>query len=171
MLSLTLRQYLGIVAIVLGIYASFLLWEITQNIPGYNLQYQIFLFGLFSILLVWFAFFGGFISKIRRRLRFQKEETKQALEEVKIEIEEHQRTQAEKDNLIIELKEAISEVRTLSGLLPICASCKNIRDDKGYWNKLESYIQYHSEAEFSHSIYPDCIKKLYPDLADEEGLK
>ncbi len=57
-----------------------------------------------------------------------------------------------------------TEVRTLSGLLPICASCKNIRDDKGYWNQIESYIHKHSEAEFSHSICPECAKKLYPDL-------
>lgn len=76
MLSLTLRQFLGVVATVLGIYASLFVWEITQNIPGYNLQYQIFLFGLLSFMLVWFAFFGGFISKLRRRLRFQKKETK-----------------------------------------------------------------------------------------------
>lgn len=63
-----------------------------------------------------------------------------------------------------QLADAISRVKKLSGLLPICSSCKKIRDDKGYWNKIESYIQNHSEAEFSHSICPDCIKKLYPDL-------
>jgi len=62
------------------------------------------------------------------------------------------------------LKEALAKIKTLSGLLPICASCKNIRDDKGYWNQIESYIQEHSEAEFSHSICPECAKRLYPDL-------
>ena len=62
------------------------------------------------------------------------------------------------------LEKALSEIKKLSGLLPICASCKNIRDDKGYWNQIESYIGDHSEAEFSHSICPDCAKKLYPDL-------
>lgn len=62
------------------------------------------------------------------------------------------------------LQRALSQVKTLSGLVPICAHCKNIRDDKGYWNQLEEYIQKHSDAEFSHSICPDCIKKLYPDL-------
>ncbi|MFC1488923.1 GAF domain-containing protein, partial [Thermodesulfobacteriota bacterium] len=63
-----------------------------------------------------------------------------------------------------ELQRALSEVKTLRGLLPICASCKNIRDDKGYWNKIESYIIDRSEAEFSHSICPECAKKLYPGL-------
>ncbi len=51
-----------------------------------------------------------------------------------------------------------------SGLIPICSSCKKIRDDKGYWNQIESYIESHSEADFSHSICPECAKKLYPDF-------
>ena len=66
--------------------------------------------------------------------------------------------------IIAQLQEALAEVKQLSGLLPICASCKKIRDDTGYWNQIESYIRDHSEAEFSHSICPDCAKKLYPDL-------
>jgi hypothetical protein len=57
-----------------------------------------------------------------------------------------------------------AEVKTLRGLLPICASCKKIRDDEGYWNQIESYIGQHSEAQFSHSICPECAKKLYPEL-------
>lgn len=67
---------------------------------------------------------------------------------------------------VADLETALSEIKTLSGLLPICASCKKIRDDKGYWNQIETYISSHSAAEFSHSICPDCIKKLYPELAD-----
>ena len=63
-----------------------------------------------------------------------------------------------------EREKALLTVKILSGLLPICASCKKIRDDKGYWNQIESYIKDHSEAEFSHGICPDCAKKLYPDL-------
>ncbi len=54
--------------------------------------------------------------------------------------------------------------KILQGFLPICASCKNIRDDKGYWNQIESYIKEHSEADFSHSLYPKCARKLYPAL-------
>ena len=68
-----------------------------------------------------------------------------------------------------ELKEAASEIKTLSGFLPICASCKSIRDDKGCWKKIELYISDHSQAEFSHSICPDCAKRIYPDLTDENG--
>jgi hypothetical protein len=56
------------------------------------------------------------------------------------------------------------QIRTLRGLLPICANCKKIRDDKGYWNQLETYIHNHSEAKFSHGICPDCMKMLYPGL-------
>ncbi len=63
-----------------------------------------------------------------------------------------------------ELQALLDNVKTLRGLLPICASCKKIRDDKGYWNQIESYIRDHSEADFSHSICPDCIKKFYPDF-------
>lgn len=69
----------------------------------------------------------------------------------------------ERDKLIAELKDALARIRTLQGILPICASCKKIRDDKGYWNQIEAYIRDHSEAEFSHGICPDCAKKLYPE--------
>lgn len=74
------------------------------------------------------------------------------------------RTAQDREQLIEELQEAISKIRTLSGLLPICASCKKIRDDKGYWNQIESYIRNHSEADFSHCICPECAKELYPDF-------
>ena len=63
-----------------------------------------------------------------------------------------------------ELQKALNEIKTLSGLLPICASCKKIRDDKGYWNQIELYIRDRSEAEFSHSICPSCAEKLYGHL-------
>ena len=82
-------------------------------------------------------------------------------------ITERRRIEEERERLILELQEAISQVKTLSGLLPICASCKKIRDDKGYWNQIESYIKDHSEAEFSHSICPDCAKRLYPEFYEE----
>ena len=63
-----------------------------------------------------------------------------------------------------QLVQALAEVDTLSGMLPICASCKRIRDDDGYWQQIESYISSHSGAEFSHSLCTDCVKKLYPDV-------
>ncbi len=80
---------------------------------------------------------------------------------------ERKRTQEERERLIFELREALAKVKQLSGLLPMCASCKKIRDDKGYWNQLETYISDHSEADFSHGICPECVKKLYPEYAHE----
>ena len=73
----------------------------------------------------------------------------------------------EREKLIIDLQKALSEVKKLSGFLPICSSCKKIRDDKGYWSEVERYIGEHSEAQFSHGICPDCMRKLYPEIADE----
>ncbi len=74
-----------------------------------------------------------------------------------------QRYQEEREKLVRELLEALTRVKLLSGLLPICASCKKIRDDKGYWNQIESYIRDHSEVEFSHGLCPECTEKLYPE--------
>ena len=66
------------------------------------------------------------------------------------------------------LQKAHHEIKTLRGLFPICASCKKIRDDAGYWNTIEIYIQKHSEATFSHGICPECMKKLYPEYTEED---
>jgi CheY-like chemotaxis protein len=70
----------------------------------------------------------------------------------------------EKERLIRKLKEALDNIKTLRGLLPICAGCKNIRDDDGYWIQVESYLTSHSDLNFTHSICPDCVKKLYPEF-------
>jgi hypothetical protein len=69
---------------------------------------------------------------------------------------------------IKELQQTLEKVKTLQGLIPICSNCHSIRDDKGFWNRLEAYIQKHSGAEFSHGICPACKKKLSPDLYPEE---
>ena len=74
----------------------------------------------------------------------------------------------EKQKLIGELQEALAKVKTLSGLLPICSSCKKIRDDKGYWNQIETYIRQRSEADFTHGICPKCAKMLYPGLLKDK---
>ena len=81
-------------------------------------------------------------------------------------ITERKRAEEDRDKLIADLQKALLEVKTLKGIIPICASCKKIRDDKGYWNQVESYIHDHSEAEFSHGICPECMKKLYPEFVD-----
>ena len=73
------------------------------------------------------------------------------------------RVEGERDRLITELKEALAKVKTLSGLLPICASCKKIRDDKGSWQQLETFIKARSDADFSHGMCPECMEYLYPE--------
>ena len=65
------------------------------------------------------------------------------------------------------LEVALDEIKTLKGVLPICSNCNGIRDDAGLWNDFEKYIKKHSEAEFTHSICPNCVRDLYPDLADK----
>ena len=67
-----------------------------------------------------------------------------------------------------ELKQALAEVRTLKGIVPICANCKNVRDDQGYWNRVESYLNEHTEADFTHAVCPDCMKRLYPQFEDRQ---
>jgi len=87
-----------------------------------------------------------------------------------MDITEHKWMEAARVQLIQELQAALANVKSLSGLLPICAGCKKIRDDTGYWSQVESYIQRHSEATFTHGLCPDCIKKYYPDL-EKPGLQ
>ncbi len=82
-------------------------------------------------------------------------------------ITDRKRAEEERERTILELKAALAQVRTLSGLLPICASCKKIRDDQGYWTQIESYISDHSEADFSHGVCPECMDNLYPDVPKE----
>lgn len=83
---------------------------------------------------------------------------------VMVDITERKKTEAEREQLIKELQEALAAVKTLRGLLPICSYCKKIRDDKGYYHQIESYIHEHSEAEFSHGICPECAKEHFPDM-------
>jgi hypothetical protein len=82
-------------------------------------------------------------------------------------ITEKRRLEKERESLIAKLEKALAQVRTLSGLLPICASCKRIRDDKGAWNPVETYIRERTDTEFSHGLCPECVKRLYPEFADK----
>ncbi len=79
--------------------------------------------------------------------------------------------EAEKEKLILRLQNALDEIKTLRGILPVCCYCKNIRDDKGYWDQIESYISKHSEATFSHGICPACMKKHHPELYKSDQYK
>jgi hypothetical protein len=77
--------------------------------------------------------------------------------------DEKTRAEEEKERVIGELKIALSRVKTLGGMLPICSSCKKVREDDGYWKQIETYIRDHSDADFTHSYCPDCAKKLLKD--------
>lgn len=74
------------------------------------------------------------------------------------------KTELDRMKLIEKLQNALSEVETLRGLLPICACCKKIRDDRGYWNHIEAYLRQHTNTEFTHTLCPECVKQYYPDL-------
>jgi len=81
------------------------------------------------------------------------------------------KAEEERERIVHELQEAIARVKTLTGLLPICASCKKIRDDRGYWNHVEIYIREHSDAEFTHGMCPECEKKVYEDLGKIKPMR
>ena len=86
-------------------------------------------------------------------------------------ITERKLAEMERERLFDELKQALDNIKTLGGLLPICSNCKKIRDDSGYWKQLESYISEHSDAVFSHSLCPDCARLLYPEVYDRVEKK
>jgi len=83
-------------------------------------------------------------------------------------ITERNKLEQEREKLISELQDALAEIRTLKGIIPICASCKKIRNDTGFWEQIEAYISRHSEAEFSHGVCPECAQKLYPQYYDKK---
>ncbi|MBN1670851.1 MAG: PAS domain S-box protein [Kiritimatiellae bacterium] len=85
-----------------------------------------------------------------------------------VDISRRKKVEQEKDVLVRKLQEALDNIKTLRGLIPICAGCKKVRDDKGFWHQVEEYVHRHSEARFSHGLCPDCVKRLYPELAEPE---
>jgi DNA repair exonuclease SbcCD ATPase subunit len=82
-------------------------------------------------------------------------------------ISNRKKLEQERENLINDMQNALAEIKELRGFLPICANCKKIRDDKGYWQQVENYIQERTHAQFSHGICPECMKELYPEMADK----
>ncbi len=103
-------------------------------------------------------------DRLEERVRERTAELLRTNERMTLEILEREKAEEELEKLVVELQQALAKVKTLSGLLPICASCKKIRDDQGYWTQVEVYVRDHSQAEFTHSICPDCAKRLYPDI-------
>jgi hypothetical protein len=94
-------------------------------------------------------------EKIQHRLKTSNTELEKAVGGL-------EKANKEKERLIHELQKTMDEIKVLQGILPICANCKKIRDDSGYWEQVEKYVQDRSEAQFSHSICPECARKLYP---------
>lgn len=79
-------------------------------------------------------------------------------------ITERKQIETERESLILQLQSAIEHIKTLKGIVPICASCKKVRDDKGYWQQVEAYLSRHTDVRFSHGICPDCLKTHYPEF-------
>ena len=79
-------------------------------------------------------------------------------------ISERRLVEKDRERLIRELKDALAKIKTLSGLVPICASCKKVRDDQGYWNQIDAYFRDHSDIDFTHGLCPECAKRYYDDL-------
>ncbi len=102
-----------------------------------------------------------------RRLKFlvaeKTRELRKLNEDLEEKVTERTRRLSETNS---KLNESLEELKTLRGIIPICATCKKIRDDSGYWNQLEAYVEKHSHAEFSHGICPDCVKEIYSDLVE-----
>ena len=103
-------------------------------------------------------------DSLEERVRERTAELMETTQQLSMEIGERQKAEEELSLLVRQLREALAKVKILSGLLPICASCKKIRDDSGYWTQVEVYVREHSDADFTHSICPDCARKLYPDF-------
>lgn len=121
----------------------------------------------------WGAYISGIgflLAVICVALTRYRQVTDEMLHEIGAQRDELIAVNAELNRKNAELNNALTQVKTLSGLLPICSSCKQIRDESGTWNNLEIYIRNHSGAEFSHGLCPSCAKKLYPEYVNESEL-
>lgn len=101
----------------------------------------------------------------KRQLRLENKSLCQLLQKANAELEEKAK---EREQLVAELQAALAEIKTLHGIVPICASCKKIRDAEGVWHQLEAYISKRTDAQFSHGICKDCMKKLYPEYCSDD---
>lgn len=103
-------------------------------------------------------------EQLERRVEERTAELQSANEQLVDEIRRREQIQNQQSQTLGELKQALKDIKTLSGLIPICSSCKKVRDDDGFWSQIESFISEHSDAMFSHGICPDCKDALYPEL-------
>lgn len=93
------------------------------------------------------------------------EKLRQRIKELETQAIEMRREEDERKDLVAKLQHTLAQMETLRGIVPICSSCKKIRDDNGFWYEIETYIASHTQVEFSHSICPDCEEKLYPEFS------
>jgi len=108
-------------------------------------------------------------DRLEEKVRERTQRLAELNKELSRDIERREALEREREALIDDLSNALAQVKQLKGLLPICASCKRVRDDGGYWMQIEEYIHSHSEAEFSHGICPECARKLYPEYMEIEN--
>ncbi|MSN25484.1 MAG: response regulator [Geobacter sp.] len=111
------------------------------------------------------------LKRQRDLLTSRAEELQRLNTELAHEVTERRYVQQANEELIKELRNAMAEVRTLSGLLPICSSCKQVRDDQGYWSRLETYLSKHTDISFSHGLCKECAQKIYPDYCDRQPAR
>lgn len=121
-------------------------------------------FKIFSFLLVYLAIIKTGLERPFELIFLDLDRTNKKLNK---EVEVRIKTNHEKEQLIDKLKQALDEIKTLKGIIPICMHCKKIRDDQGYWNQLERYIHEHSDATFSHGICTDCLAEHYPEFTEK----
>jgi len=132
-------------------------------------NYLLLLIVLGGLVIIAFVFLYRNQSRDNRLLAEKNQQIIQAHRQLEEEIAERKQIEHEREKLIQKLQSSLEKIKTLRGLIPICANCKKIRDDKGYWQQVEEYIRKYSDARFSHSICPECMQKLYPDYCKENN--
>jgi len=155
----------GIFAAAAGLVSGWLGGVRIYPYPGEFVTRFSLMFWIITAIGCWFEYLRQHYRKgmEAERLRLMEEQTR-----LREEIASRQQVEEEREALIVELQDAVSKVRMLRGLLPICSSCKKIRDDSGLWVQIETFVRERSEAEFSHSICPDCGDQMYPGLFPRE---
>ncbi len=144
------------------------------NFPRSRAAHAVGLRAAFCFPIVIMDMVYGVMEFFSRELRQPDDAILQTMSDMGIKIGqfiERRQADAQRKQLVEELQDAVARVKILRGLLPICASCKKIRDDKGYWNELETFIAENSEADFSHGICPECARRLYPGWEDFDKQK
>ncbi len=140
--------------------------EYDTYLYGSNLWYI--LLATLGMILITAILLFLWIATLRVAVKRKTSELENYRDTLEVMVEDRTRSLVEANT---RLSDALAKVNTLSGMLPICSNCKKIRDDKGYWNGIEDYLKEHSMIEFSHSLCPDCLKKLYPEFYNNKHKK